>query len=302
MAALDVLVAGGSGFLGTHLREALAGRGHRVTQLVRRPARSAGESSWDPYEGTLDQDVVAGSDVVINLAGSPTAGNPHSKRWARELRRSRVRTTDVLARAIAASEQPAAFLAGNGISYYGDHGSAELTESADSRGHGLLTEVTREWEAAARPARDAGSRLCVLRTSPVMDAAAPPLSLLKPLFKAGLGGRLGDGRQYMAIISLRDWVGSVVHLAEHEGAAGPFNLCCVDAPTNAEFTEALASALHRPSFATVPAPILKVAAGDLSTELLNSLNVVPKALLDAGYVFADPGVEAVVATALAQRR
>lgn len=300
--ALQVLVAGGSGFLGTHLREALAGRGHLVTQLVRRPARSAGESSWDPYEGRLDHDVVAASDVVINLAGSPTAGNPHSKKWATELRRSRVTTTDVLARAIAGADGSPAFLAGNGISYYGDHGSAELTESADSRGHGLLTEVTREWEAAARPARDAGSRVCVLRTSPVMDAAAPPLSLLKPLFRAGLGGKLGDGSQHMAMISLRDWVGSVVHLAEHADAAGAFNLCCVDTPTNAEFTRTLAGALHRPSFATVPAPILRVAAGDLSTELLNSLNVVPKALLDSGYSFADPDVEAVLATALAERR
>ena len=299
---LRILVAGGSGFLGTHLREALAGRGHQVTQLVRRPARSAGESSWDPYEGTLDRDVVAASDVVVNLAGSPLVGNPYSTTWAREVRRSRVTTTEVLARTIAEVDTTPAFLAGNGISYYGDHGSAELTESADSRGHGLLTEVCREWEAAARPARDAGSRVCVLRTAPLIDTAVPPLSLLKPLFQAGLGGKLGDGRQHMAMISLRDWVGAAAHLVEHPEVQGPVNLCCVRTPTNAEFTEALAQALHRPSFATVPAPVLRVAAGRLSTDLLNSLNVVPQALLESGYIFADPGVEAVVATGLAQRR
>lgn len=300
--SLTVLVAGGSGFLGTHLREALTGRGHTVTQLVRRPARAAGESSWDPDSGELDPAAVRSADVVVNLAGSPTVGNPHSKRWARALRESRVRTTDLLARSIAACDRPPAFLAGNGISYYGDRGATVLTESAESRGHALFTEVTREWEAAAAPAREAGARVCVLRTSPIMDASAPPLKLLRPLFRAGLGGKLGDGSQHMAMISLRDWVGGVVHLAEHADAAGPVNLCCVTTPTNAEFTRVLAEAMRRPAFATVPAPVLRVAAGDLSPELLNSMNVVPQALLDAGYTFADPDVEAVVAAGLAELR
>lgn len=303
---LRVVLAGGSGFLGTQLREALTTRGHTVTRLVRRPAEGAEESTWDPYAGEVDAAMIAASDVVVNLAGSPTAGNPHSKKWARELRESRITTTTVLAEAVAAAAAgggaPPAFLAGNGISYYGDHGDALLTESSDSRGHGLLTEVTREWEAAAEPARAAGSRVCVLRTAPVMDAAAPPLSLLRPLFKLGLGGRLGSGRQHMAMISLRDWVGAVVHLAEHDSVSGPVNLCCVETPTNAAFTKALASALRRPSFAAVPAPLLRVGAGDLSTELLNSLNVRPQALLDSGYSFADPDVTAVVGSGLARRR
>ncbi len=304
--SLRVVLAGGSGFLGTHLREALTGRGHTVTRLVRRPADGVEESTWDPYAGEVDAAVVSAADVVINLAGSPTAGNPHSKKWARELRESRIATTTVLARAVAATATgggtPPAFLAGNGISYYGDHGDALLTESSDSRGHGLLTEVTRQWESAVDPARLAGSRVCVLRTAPVMDAAAPPLSLLTPLFKLGLGGRLGSGRQHMAMISLRDWVGAVVHLAEHDSVSGPVNLCCVDTPTNAEFTKALASALGRRSFAAVPAPLLRVGAGDLSTELLNSLNVRPQALLDDGYSFADPDVTSVVDSGLARRR
>lgn len=304
--SLRVVLAGGSGFLGTQLREALTTRGHTVTRLVRRPAEGAGESTWDPYAGAVDAAVISSSDVVVNLAGSPTAGNPHSKKWARELRESRITTTTVLAEAVAAAAAgggtPPVFLAGNGISYYGDHGDALLTESSDSRGHGLLTEVTREWEAAAEPARAAGSRVCVLRTAPVMDAAAPPLSLLTPLFKLGLGGRLGSGRQHMAMISLRDWVGAVVHLAEHDSVSGPVNLCCVDTPTNAAFTKALASALRRPSFAAVPAPLLRVGAGDLSTELLNSLNVRPQALLDSGYAFADRDVTAVVGSGLARRR
>ncbi len=299
---MHVVIAGASGFLGTHLRTSLGERGHQVTALVRRPASGNGESTWDPYAGQVDQDVVSSADVVVNLAGAPLVGNPHSKKWARAVRESRVRTTEVLATAIATATTPPAFLAGNGVAFYGDHGDAVLTEDADSRGHELLTEVSREWEAAAGAAREGGSRVCILRTSPVMDADSPPLKMLAPLFRLGLGGKLGSGRQHMAMMSLRDWVGAVVHLAEHADAAGPFNLCCVDTPTNAEFTTTLAAALHRPAFARVPGALLRVAAGDLSNELLGSLNTRPQALLDAGFTFADADVEAVVASGLARRR
>ncbi len=293
-----IVLAGASGFLGSHLRTELRARGHEVTSLVRRPASEESEATWDPYAGQLPAGVVDDADVVVNLAGAPTLGNPHSKKWARELRDSRVVTTRVLAEAIAASSTPAAFLAGNGISYYGDHGSAVLTEASDTRGHALLTSVTREWEAAAKPASDAGARVCVLRTAPVMDRRAAPLQQLRLLFLAGLGGRLGSGHQHMAMISLRDWVGAVVHLAEHPTAEGPFNLCAPVTPTNAEFTRTLASALRRPAFAAVPAPILRVAAGEMAPELLGSLNVRPAALLELGYTFADPDVHAVVTTGL----
>jgi uncharacterized protein (TIGR01777 family) len=296
-----VLLAGASGFLGTHLRAALAAHGHDVTALVRRPARGTGESTWDPYAAQLDRDVVEAADVVVNLAGAPTLGNPHSATWARELRESRVTTTRVLAEAIATSDRRPAFLAGNGISYYGDRsdeGDPVLDEQAGSRGDALLTSVTREWQAAAQPAADAGARLCVLRTAPVMDRRSEPLKQLRLLFLAGLGGRLGDGRQRMPMISLHDWVGAVGHLAGHADASGPFNLCCPRTPTNAEFTEALARALHRPKFATVPRFALKVGAGRMAPELLGSLNVVPAALEASGYVFRDPDVGAVLAAGL----
>ncbi|MFA6298587.1 MAG: TIGR01777 family oxidoreductase [Nocardioides sp.] len=298
MASLSIVLAGGSGFLGTHLREELLRRGHTVTSLVRRDAAGPDESTWDPYGNVVDRDLIARADVVINLAGSPTAGNPHSKTWARDLRASRVRTTRVLADAIAAADSPPAFLAGNGISYYGDHGSQVLTEDSDSRGHALLTEVTREWQSAADPAVDAGARVCILRTSPVMDRRSAPLKQLRTLFKTGLGARLGDGRQHMAMISLRDWVGAVAHLAEHPSAAGAFNLCCADTPTNAEFTKALAQALSRPAIAVVPGPLLKVGAGEMAPELLGSLNVRPTALEASGYEIQDRDVHAVLRTAL----
>ncbi|CAN5307204.1 TIGR01777 family oxidoreductase [soil metagenome] len=295
---LNVVLAGGSGFLGSHLSSALTERGHTVTTLVRRPTDHASEATWDPYAGTVPHALIDAADVVVNLAGSPTLGKPHSKKWARELRESRITTTRVLAEAIAAAPMPPAYLAGNGISYYGDHGPAVLTEASDTRGHALLTDVAREWQTATLPAEQAGARVCILRTSPVMDQRAAPLKQERLQFKAGLGGRLGDGSQYMPMSSLRDWVGAVVHLAEHPTASGPFNICLPQAPTNTEFTRALAKAVGRKAFLPVPAPILKVAAGDMASELLGSLNVRPAALLDSGYVFLDPDLEALLATGL----
>jgi len=296
---MRIVIAGASGFLGSNLTDALRDRGHEVTRLVRRPASSAEESTWDPYAGTYEPEVIEGADVVVNLAGTPTAGNPHSEKWARELRESRVTTTLVLARAIAGSGTRPAFLAGNGISWYGDHGAQVLTEASDSRGHALLTEVTREWQAATVPAADAGARVCVLRTSPVMDRRSEPLKELRRVFRLGLGARLGDGRQHMAMISLRDWVGAVVHLAEHPTAAGPFNLCCPETPTNAEFTKALARAVHRPAAVFVPKAALRLGAGKMAPELLGSLNVRPAALIESGYEFHDRDVDAVLAAGLA---
>lgn len=300
---MRVLIAGSSGFLGQRLSHHLRERGHDVTALVRRQA-GAREARWDPYAGDAVAQVtpiVAEHDAVVNLAGSPTAGNPHSKTWARNLRESRVTTTTVLAEAIAAaSDGPArpAFIAGNGISYYGDHGDQPLDESADSRGDALLTDVTREWQAATEPAARAGARVVVLRTAPVLDGEAPPLRQLRLLFGLGLGGPLGSGRQYFPVISLRDWVGAATHAIEQESLSGPVNLCCPQTPTNAEFTAALAREVHRPAFFRVPSPLIRVGAGAMAPEVLGSLRAVPRALLDAGFAFADDDVDAVIATGL----
>jgi uncharacterized protein (TIGR01777 family) len=297
---MQVVIAGASGFLGTHLRRELEARGHQVTGLTRRPTSRPGQSTWDPAEGRVDAGVVEAADVVVNLAGTPTAGNPHSQRWADDLRSSRVESTLTLAEAIAASERKPAFLAGNGISVYGDHGSEPLTETADSRGDDLLTQVTRVWEAATQPARDAGARVCILRTAPVMDVRSQPLKSLRLLFSFGLGGRLGDGNQYFPMISLRDWVGAVAHLVEHQDASGPFNLSCPETPTNAEFTQALGRALGRPTLLPAPAFAIRLGASRMAPELLGSKNSVPQALLDAGYEFRDRDVTAVLAAGLAQ--
>src|SRR3954451_676891 len=291
--AMRFLIAGSSGFLGTRLTERLAVLGHDVTRLVRRPPGS-GEVRWDPYTAPLGHEVVDDHDVVVNLAGSPTVGNPHSKKWASNLKDSRVTTTRVLAEAIAQSSSKPVFLAGNAVAIYGDHADERITEETHPRSDTLLAGVTRAWQAAAQSARHAGARVCILRTSPVYDRRSQPLGALRLQFKGGAGGRLGDGHQYVPLISARDWVDAVIHLAETDSASGPFNLCCERVPTNAELTKELARQLHRPAFAHVPAPVLRKAAGEMAHELLNSVNSYPQALLDSGFTFHDPDIAAVL--------
>jgi uncharacterized protein (TIGR01777 family) len=296
---MRVVIAGASGFLGTHLADHLRVHGHEVTALVRREPTGPRESRWDPYSARLDRDVIESAHLVVNLAGSPLFGNPHSSKYRRQLRDSRVVTTRVLAEAIAASERPPAFLANNGTSFYGDHGDDVLTEQSDSRGDALLTCVTREWQAATVPAAEAGARVCVLRTAPVMDRSGLTLRLLRSVFGFGLGARLGHGRQYFPVISLRDWIGAATYLAESRDVSGVFNLCCPRTPTNREFTETLASVLRRPAFLAAPSGVLKLAAGPMAPELLSSVNVRPAALERAGYDFEDEDVREVLAAALA---
>lgn len=291
---MRIVMAGASGLLGTALAERFRESGHDVVRLVRRPPRAADESQWDPDAGTVDRPVVESADVVTNTAGRSLVGNVHSKKWERTVRDSRIHTTTTLADAIAASGTSPAFLVSSGVAYYGDHGDQVVTEDSPSLGDAFLTQVTREWQAATEPAAEAGARVCLLRTSPVATKANPLFRLQLPLFRLGLATRMGSGRQYMPLISLRDWIGAVAHLAEHPSAAGAFNLCCPVTPTNAEFTQALAKAVHRPAFLAAPAPILRVAAGPMAPEVLSSINLRPAALVREGYVFQDADVNEVL--------
>lgn len=295
---MDIVVAGASGFLGSHLVDHLREHGHTVTRLVRRPPRAADESRWDPQAGTIDAGVVTSAQAVVNLAGSPLMGNPHSKKWATEVVRSRVATTRLLAETIVSAERPPAFLAGNGISFYGDHGAEPVDEHTEPRGEAFLSGVTQLWEAAASPAVDAGARVCILRTAPVMDRSNPPLKLMLMPFRLGLGARIGDGQQHFPMISLRDWVGAVTHLIETGTAAGRFNLCCPLTPTNDEFTKALAGAVGRRARLSVPRFVVDKAAGRLAPEAIGSIRAEPAALEREEYEFRDRDVRDVLATAL----
>jgi uncharacterized protein (TIGR01777 family) len=297
------LVAGSSGFLGRHLVQALRAGGDDVRTLTRSSAPTGAEEvSWDPAAGRLDPAALDGVDVVVNVAGSPTVGNPHSKKWARNLRESRVTTTSTLAEAIAARGRAGAampaFLAQNALGWYGDHGTEVVTEQSDSRGEALMTNVCREWQAAAGPAVDAGARVCFLRTVPVFDRTAPPLKQLLPMFRLGLGARLSDGRQFFPVISLRDWVAAAIHLGHDQSVSGPVNLCAPRTSTNAEFTQALASAVHRRALLVVPGFAVRIGAGEMAKEILGSVNVVPDVLDKAGFEFRDHDVHDVLAAAL----
>lgn len=295
---MRVLVAGGSGFLGSHLSQELRSRGHTVTVLTRCPS-GEGQAHWDPAAGLVDQRLVDEADVVVNVAGSPLAGIPQTRGWRTKMRQSRVPGTRVLAEAIARSPRPAAYLAGNGSSWYGDHGDHPVTEESASRGDAFMTQLTREWQAATEPALASGARVCVLRTAPVMTRGGEAMRVLVPMFRLALGARLGDGSQYFPLVSLRDWVGAVTLLAEDERALGPVNLCCPETPTNAEFTRTFGRLVGRPTVLAVPRPLLSWGAGPAAPELLRSLRLVPRALDGLGYQFRDRDVTSVLAAGLA---
>src|SRR3954454_11931724 len=292
------VIAGGSGFLGTAWREHLAREGHEVVRLVRGEAASAQESHWDPYAGQLDQEVVEGADVVANLAGAPLAHWPWTDSYKRTFTDSRIATTRTLAEAVARSASKPAFLAQNGIAGYGDRGDAVLPEGADTDAPTFMGRVTREWQAATGPAKDAGARVVVMRTAVVLDKRGGALKPLLLVFKAGLGGPVGGGEQYFSTISMSDWVRAATYLAGDDTARGAYNLSAPQPTTNAEFARELARMLHRPAVVPVPAwPIRKV-VGPVSSELLGSTRVEPARLLEEGFVFDHQTLNARLAAAL----
>lgn len=296
------VIAGGTGFLGQAWTADLRAHDHEVVWLVRREARGPHQVQWDPYAGQLDREVVESADVVVNLAGAPLAHWPWTDSYRRTFRDSRVTTTRVLAEAVARSERKPAFLCQNGSDAYGDHGSEVITEQTPTTTETFMGGICREWEAATQPAADAGARVVVMRTGVVLDRSGGALRLMRPAFLTGLGGRIGSGDQYLPTITLHDWLGAASFLAFDSEARGAYNLTGPDPSTNAEFTEALGRALHRPTRIPVPAwPLRKLAAVPASA-LLGSVRAEPSRLLEEGYAFAHCDVEDRVRAALAGYR
>lgn len=295
---MHVVIGGASGFLGSALTAHLRRRGHEVTRLVRSGVPASDASTWDPYAGRIDQVLVDRADAVVNLSGSPISKWPRTKARKQEILQSRVTATATLAKAVAASSSPTAFISGSGMSWYGTDRGAEMLTEQSSTGGGFLAEVSRHWEDAAAPAIEAGARTCFVRTSLVLDARGGVLKLMLPVWRLGGGARLGTGRQYMSLISLDDWVGGVTHLLEHEDASGPFNFAMPESVTNAEFTDALGEAVHRPTFLAAPRFAVKAALGGISEDLLGSLRISPVALTNAGYEFGSPDLRSALASAL----
>lgn len=296
---MHVVVGGASGFLGSALVSHLREGGHQVTRLVRSGPAGSDSSLWDPAAGRIDQVLVDRADAVVNLSGATIARWPRTRSYKKTLWDSRVDSTTTLAKAVAASSTPTVLLSGSAMGVYGaDRGQDRLAESA-GRGEGFLADLCVAWEGATAPAEQAGQRVVHLRTGLPLDDDGGLLGPMLLPFKLGLGPRLGNGRQRMSVMSRRDWVRAVAFLLERESISGPVNLSLPDAPTNAEFTDALGDVLGRPTVLVAPAPVLRTALGALSDDLLGSLRMVPQVLLDAGFVFEDPDVTSALRSALA---
>ncbi|WP_236788839.1 TIGR01777 family oxidoreductase [Amycolatopsis sp. GM8] len=288
---MRVLVAGSRGLIGTALVTALAEAGHEVRRLV----RGSGEYTWDPPAGRIDDNALKGVDAVVNLCGSSMV-NRWSAARKQMITDSRVEPTEVLAEAVAEYEIPVLVNA-SAVGFYGDRGDRVLDET-EPRGEGFLAHLCEAWEAAAAPAKRAGARVVHARTGLVLSRHGGLLGVLKPLFRFGLGGRLGDGKQYLPWISECDEAGALRFVLEHDSLSGPVNLAGPEPVTNAEFTRALGLALHRPAPWRVPAFALRLALGETADEMaLVSQRAVPAALRDAGYAFIHPTVDAALAAA-----
>jgi hypothetical protein len=295
---MKLVVAGASGFLGTAWRDHLAGQGHQVVRLVRGEALADGESHWDPYTGRVDRSVVEDADVVANLAGAPLAHWPWTAAYQRTFTDSRVATTRTLAEAVASSDRRPAFLAQSGVAGYGDRGDHLVTEEEPIDAGTFMGGVVRQWEAATGAAATAGARVAVMRTGVVLDRRGGALKPQLLQFRAGLGGPVGSGEQYLATISMLDWVRAATFLAGREDASGAYNMTGPHTTTNAEFGRELARLLHRPSAVPVPAFVLRTLAGTVASELLNSTRVEPARLLAEGFVFEHPTLRSRLQAAL----
>lgn len=290
---MDVAITGSSGLIGTALHSALSSAGHRPIRLVRRaPAAGADEIRWDVTGGTIDAAALEGIDAVVHLAGAGIG----DKRWTASYKQlivdSRTQGTALLAGALAdLNTKPSIFLSGSAIGYYGPRGEEVITEDTPA-GNTFLADVCVRWEAAAQPAIDAGVPTAFLRTGIVQTPLGGALKKLLPLFKLGVGGPFGSGRQYQSWITLDDEVSAIVHLLT-AGVTGPVNLTAPNPVTNKELSKTLGRVLRRPALVPVPAfgPRLLLGKEMANALLFESQNIMPEALTASGFSFAHPDIE-----------
>jgi uncharacterized protein (TIGR01777 family) len=296
---MKVAITGASGLIGTALVPHLRSVGHEVLRLVRRPSGAPDEVTWDPAAGSIDLAGLQGVDGVVHLAGAGVGDHRWSDDYKREILDSRVDGTHTIARAMAEIEnRPRVLVSASAIGFYGETGDRVVDESSPA-GTGFLADVVQAWEAAAYPAADAGIRVVHPRTGLVVAKDGGAWAKLFPLFRYGLGGKLGPGTQYWSWISLRDEVCALQFLLEQEHLTGPVNLTAPIPVTNAEVASVMGKVMSRPTILPAPAFALKAVLGEFSSEVLGSARVVPTALLDAQFVFQDTTIESAIRTALA---
>ncbi|MGQ0794466.1 MAG: TIGR01777 family oxidoreductase [Deltaproteobacteria bacterium] len=290
--AMNILISGSTGLIGSALAPMLTAGGHLVTRMVRSKNAASGEVSWNPDGKAINPEIFEGQDAVIHLAGENIAGIWTSEKKNR-IRTSRVRGTRLIAQSLAALKNPPkALLLASAIGFYGSRGDEILTEKS-SPGGGFLANVCREWEAVAEPAIQKGIRVAHLRIGVVLSPAGGALKTMLLPFRLGVGGRIGSGDQYFSWIAVDDAIGAIYHALMNENVSGPLNVVSPSPATNAEFTTALGKVLRRPTLLPVPKALLRLIAGEMADEmLLASVRVAPQKLLDTGYKFRYPTLDA----------
>lgn len=294
---MKVIITGATGLIGSALVRSLLADGHEVTRLVRggrkgAPSPGVSDAEWDPAAGTADAAALEGCDGVVHLAGEPVAEGRWTDEKKRRIRESRVRGTRLVAETLAGlARKPRVLVSASATGYYGDRGAELLTEES-APGRDFLSEVCREWEAAARQAAEAGIRVVHPRIGVVLDADGGALPRMLTPFKMGVGGRLGSGRQYMSWITLPDVVSVIRRALEDEALRGPVNAVSPQPVTNEEFTKTLGRVLGRPTLFAVPEFAARLAFGEVADALLlSSQRVEPARLKEAGFSYADPELE-----------
>jgi uncharacterized protein (TIGR01777 family) len=296
----SVAITGASGFIGSALSRALAARGVAVRPLVR-PGKSApGGVAWDPRAGTIDAAGLEGVDAVVHLAGENIAAGRWTAAQKAEIRQSRIAPTELLARTLAGlTKKPAVWVSASAIGFYGDRGDEPIDERAGP-GNDFLSELAMAWEGATAPAQVAGIRVVHARFGVLLDPAGGALAKMLLPFKLGLGGRLGSGTQVMSWVAREDAIAALVFLLEKPGAQGPYNVTAPRPVTNAEFTAALGHAVSRPTIFPLPAPLARLALGEMAdVALLKGARVLPARLLESGFRFTYPEVGPFLAKVLA---
>ena len=290
---MKVLISGSTGLVGSALVKLLTSDGHNVTRLVRPGGPiTHGSVLWDPQNGLLDSEAIEGHDAVVHLAGENIAARRWTPDQKKRIRESRVRGTSLLCgRLRSLKSPPAVALFASAIGIYGDRSDEELTEQS-TPGSGFLASVTKEWEAASDVLAETSVRVVKLRIGVVLSNDGGALARMLPVFKLGLGGKIGSGCQYMSWIAIDDLLNIVKYVLSHDNISGPVNAVSPNPVTNEEFTKKLGKLLSRPTIFSVPRPALKLAAGEMGNELLlTSTRVLPEKLISIGFRFAYPDLE-----------